>query len=273
MMRYTETDPDIATTSFEVSEVIFSGTTAVGQKVDVVRGPHFGAMIFIDGEGQSAQEDEFIYHEALVHPVMAAGPPPETVLIVGGGEGATAREVLRWPSVRRVKMVDFDREFVELCRTKLPSWSAGAFDDPRLEVAYEDINTWEVRMREPAFDVVIVDLPDSFLLDSAFMTMIRSWGGRVAVQTGAFSPFQLEEVHRRAGIGAVLYRVYVPFFQSEWSFALLDCCEAPDITPVFPAGLRSWDPRPGVPMGALGPFQLPPWARDSSAASLRSHGV
>ena len=96
--------------------------------------PTFGKMLVLDGDTQSSQADEKIYHESLVHPALAACPTRREVLILGGGEGATLREVLRHPGVARCTMVDIDGEVVELCKKYLPEWSAGAFEDPRANV-------------------------------------------------------------------------------------------------------------------------------------------
>ncbi len=108
------------------------------QQIAVVRSPVFGKMLVIDGDTQSAQADERIYHEALVHPALAAASDRREVLILGGGEGATLREVLRCPDVARCTMVDIDALVIELSKKHLPEWSAGAFDDPRARTIVGD---------------------------------------------------------------------------------------------------------------------------------------
>ena len=90
---------------------------------------------------------------------MLAHENPKTVLIMGGGEGATAREVLAHKSVTKVVMVDIDEEFVQLCKTHIKSWGETAFADPRLEVLYMDINEYLASCSEK-FDIVIGDLID-----------------------------------------------------------------------------------------------------------------
>src|SRR6266700_994992 len=79
----------------------------------------FGRCLILNDEIQSAEKDEFIYHECLVQPAMALHPRPQDILILGGGEGATVREILRHPRVRRVTMVDIDGDVVEFCRKYL----------------------------------------------------------------------------------------------------------------------------------------------------------
>src|SRR6202162_5099890 len=120
-----------------IDELYYAGHTPF-QSVAVLRTAAFGKLLVLDGDTQSSQADEKIYHEALVHPAMAAASERAEVLILGGGEGATLREVLRDATVRRCTMVDIDGEVVELSKRYLPEWSAGAFDDPRARVVIGD---------------------------------------------------------------------------------------------------------------------------------------
>jgi spermidine synthase len=85
---------------------------------------------------QSSEADEFIYHEALVHPALLTHPNPQKIFIVGGGEGATLREILRYKSVQSALMVDIDQEVVESCKKYLPEWHQGAFDDKRVALKF-----------------------------------------------------------------------------------------------------------------------------------------
>ncbi len=119
----------------------------------------FGKVLMLDAEVQSTERDEYIYHEALVHPAMLAHPEPREVLVVGGGEGATLREVLKHPSVARAVMVDIDRELVEVAREHMPEWHRGAFDDPRTELVFADARAW-LEASDRRFDVIVLDLTD-----------------------------------------------------------------------------------------------------------------
>ncbi len=120
---------------------------------------HLGRCLVLDGKIQSAEVDEYIYHELLVHPALIAHPGPRRVLVCGGGEGAPLREILRHPSIESVVMVDIDRELVALCREHLPSWHAGAFDDPRVQVHFGDARA-HVEHTADRYDVVIIDITD-----------------------------------------------------------------------------------------------------------------
>ncbi|HTD33959.1 MAG TPA: hypothetical protein VK665_09885 [Candidatus Elarobacter sp.] len=117
---YTEQFAPTELHAHAIEETYFAGRTPF-QSVAVLRTPVFGKLLVLDGDTQSSQADEKIYHETLVHPAMAAAGERSEVLILGGGEGATLREVLRDPSVRRCTMVDIDGQVVELSKRYLPS--------------------------------------------------------------------------------------------------------------------------------------------------------
>jgi spermidine synthase len=120
-----------------IRQVLFSKETPF-QSVDILELGSYGKALVLDGRIQSTSKDEFIYHETLVHPAMLCHPEPRRVFIVGGGEGATLREVLRHRSVQHALMVDIDEEVVARCRELLPEWHQGAFEDPRTDLRYLD---------------------------------------------------------------------------------------------------------------------------------------
>jgi spermidine synthase len=120
-----------------IETILFSKQTQF-QRMEIIETKSYGRCLILDGKMQSSQADEFIYHEALVHPAMLSHPEPKRVFVVGGGEGATVREILRHKSVERVLMVDIDEDVVEGSKQYLPEWSQGAFDDPRVELRYMD---------------------------------------------------------------------------------------------------------------------------------------
>jgi spermidine synthase len=129
------------------------------QKVEILDTYNFGRVVILDNKIQSAEADEFIYHEALVHPAMITHPDPGHILILGGGEGATLREVLKHPTVRRVVMVDIDEEFVHLCKKYLSKWHHGSFDDKRVELIFTDAKEY-IKKTKSLFDIIIADISD-----------------------------------------------------------------------------------------------------------------
>jgi spermidine synthase len=129
------------------------------QRIRVFENPTFGRVMTLDGVVQVTEADNFVYHEMLTHvPILAHGAA-RRVLIVGGGDGGMAREVLKHASVEHVTMVEIDAGVVEFCREYLPGISAGAFDDKRLDLVIADGAAF---MAEPgaAYDVIIVDSTD-----------------------------------------------------------------------------------------------------------------
>ncbi len=141
-----------------ITGVVYRGQTKF-QSIEIVQTGSFGKCLVLDGKIQSCEGDEFIYHEAIVQPAMVTHPRPEKVFIAGGGEGATLRDVLYHPTVKRAVMIDIDGEVVAACKKYLPEYSRGAFDDKRAEVRHEDARAYLARSKEK-FDVMIIDLPE-----------------------------------------------------------------------------------------------------------------
>lgn len=162
---YDYVNPDMVQL-YSIGETIYSRKTEF-QSVEIIELGSFGKCLILDGKVQSSEADEFIYHEALVHPAMFTHPNPEKVFIAGGGEGATLREVLAHQSVKRVVMVDIDSEVIDICRRLLPSLHQGSFEDSRLELHYTDAKEY-LKQSQENFDVIILDLPESLEEGPAF---------------------------------------------------------------------------------------------------------
>ncbi|GAB5361283.1 hypothetical protein AAMO2058_000700400 [Amorphochlora amoebiformis] len=142
----------------QVDELFFVGKSAF-QENAVVRTTAFGRALFMDKQIQSSELDEFIYHESLVKPALTLHSAPKTVFIGGGGEFATAREILKYKSVEKCVMVDIDEEACKQCIKELPSWHDGCIKDPRLKVVYGDAYAYMMDTKEK-FDVVVMDIAD-----------------------------------------------------------------------------------------------------------------
>ncbi|MGC9049753.1 polyamine aminopropyltransferase [Pyrobaculum sp.] len=148
---------------------IYASKKSKYQEILIVETEDYGPALVLDGYIQSTYKDEAYYHEALVQPAMATHPSPQDVLILGGGEGATLREVLKHGTVKKAVMVDIDGDVVELSKKYLPLMHQGAFDDPRAEVRIEDgfVYVENALRRGEKFDVVIMDLTDPYSSDIA----------------------------------------------------------------------------------------------------------
>lgn len=132
-----------------------------GTFVEMIKSTQLGIICYMDGLLQSCEMDEKIYHESLVSLVMTRVVEPKNILILGGGEGAVAREVLRYPGVEEVDMYDWDEEVVSMFRERYPNWGKDAWSDERLHVYHQ--NVFEVAQYgfvKEKYDVIIVDLFD-----------------------------------------------------------------------------------------------------------------
>ncbi|OGO41792.1 MAG: hypothetical protein A2137_07580 [Chloroflexi bacterium RBG_16_58_8] len=217
-----------------IEAVLYTGKTRY-QSAQVVRSCALGICLVLDGKIQSSERDEFIYHEALVHPAMLAHPRPETVFIAGGGEGATLREVLAHGIVKRAVMVEIDGEVTALSRRYLPGLSRGAFEDSRTELHHTDARQFLEKTKEK-FDVIIIDLPDPIekgpsyrLFTGEFYKIVASRlnkKGLVAVQAGSAMLTELLNFtavcHTLKSVFPVVvtYTAHVPCFGGPWGFCL-----------------------------------------------------
>lgn len=130
------------------------------QKIDVIETQHHGKILLIDYYMMLTEDSEFIYHEMMAHVPMAAHSQAHQVLVIGGGDGGVVREVLKYPQVERVMLVEIDEEVIKVCREHFPQL-ARSLDDPRVEVRIED-GVKFVQETDESFDVMIVDSTDPF---------------------------------------------------------------------------------------------------------------
>lgn len=127
------------------------------QLVEVYETDTWGNLMTIDGMVMLSERDEFVYHEMISHVAMFTHPSPKRVLIIGGGDGGTAREVLKHPSVKQVHMVEIDKTVVDASKLHFPG--VGDFENPKLKVLYEDGIAFVRNVRDP-YDVIIIDGSD-----------------------------------------------------------------------------------------------------------------
>jgi len=224
--------PDV-TILYRIRELTYSGKTKF-QSIDIINNERFGKCLVLDGKIQSSEVDEFIYHEALVHPVMIAHSHPEKVFIAGGGEGATLREVLAHNSVKKAIMVDIDEEVVDICRRFLFAWHQNSFDDRRAELHFADAREY-LEKNDDKFDVIIIDLPDPLqkgparlLYTQEFYHLVKQRlqpDGIIAVQAESADWTELENfadiANTLANVFPIVrpYQAHIPSFNSLWGFA------------------------------------------------------
>jgi spermidine synthase len=203
------------------------------QAIEIVELGSYGKALILDGKVQSTTVDEFIYHESIIHPAMLCHPNPRRVFVVGGGEGAPVREILKHRSVESVLMVDIDSAVVEFCRRHLPEMSAGAFEDPRVRVEFMDARAF-LESSDQTFDILIIDISEPIEEGPAYLLFTQEFykvvfdrltaQGALAVQAGTVS---LTGLDCFATVHATLRRVFpvvapyfadIPSFGRPWGF-------------------------------------------------------
>ena len=216
------------------NEIVYAKQSAY-QRIVVTRSA-VGFQLFLDGNLQFASNDEYRYHEALVHPAFAATERHADVLVLGGGDGLALREIFKHDDVRRVTLVDLDPSMTDLGRRfpLLRALNRAAFDDPKLEVVNDDAMRWLANAPEQArYDVIVVDFPDpnNFSLGKLYTTrfygLVRArlaGGGALVVQSTSplFAPrsyWCIVQTLKNAGFAVRPYHANVPSF-GEWGFAL-----------------------------------------------------
>ncbi|MFC6010177.1 polyamine aminopropyltransferase [Nocardia lasii] len=236
------------------SPIVWQARTPYQQIVltESTAGGETDTRLYLNGKLQFASIDEYRYHEALVHPVLAESR--RSVLVLGGGDGLALREILRYPDIDRVTLIELDPAMITLARThpRLTELNEHAFDDPRVRVINTDAFTW-LRSAPELFDAVIIDVPDpdqtsvAKLYSREFYAMtahVLAPGGRLVVQSGSptIAPrtfWTIDATVASAGLRTTPYHVDVPSF-GEWGFVLA-ATTTPTPAMRSPVPLRSLD--------------------------------
>jgi spermidine synthase len=230
MHEYVNRDVAIRTPLLKID---FTGKSAF-QDVKIIETAGFGKTLMLDGKTQSAKFDEFIYHESLVHPALLTHPNPKTVYVGGGGEMATVREILRHKSVEKVVMCDIDKVVCDLSRQYLPEWGEDAWEDPRLELYYDDAKK-NLENYKGKFDIIIMDIADPIeagpgiaLYTQEFYKGLKDKlnpGGIFVTQSGPADLLCIEECFTTINRTLVAsfdhvfpYTSHVPSFACVWGF-------------------------------------------------------
>jgi spermidine synthase len=205
--------------------------------------------LYLDGGLQFSSRDEYRYTESLVYPALGAGA--RSVLVLGGGDGLAARELLRTPGIEKIVQVELDPTVIELARSTMRSANGGSLDNPRVQIVIGDAMSWLRAATSRSFDAVIVDLPDpdtpvlGRLYSTEFYSLVSrvlAPDGLMVVQSG--SPYSTLTAFWRtvstvkaAGYAVTPYHVYVPTF-GDWGFTLArhgDTAPRPALPPRAPA--------------------------------------
>lgn len=242
---YTDRFETAARQALYAAPIVYSEDSRYQQIVMTEAASPFGAQdlrLYLNGDLQFSSVDEYRYHEALVHPAMDG--PREHVLVLGGGDGLAVREILRYPDVESVTLVDLDGAVTDLAREfeDLVALNEGAMNDPRVTVVNEDAFTW-LRQQTGTWDSIIVDMPDPDATETAKLYSVEFYGlatahlnatGRMVVQSGSpyFAPktfWTIASTLEAAGYAPSPYWVSVPSF-GDWGYHLVQAGgEAPEL--------------------------------------------
>lgn len=186
----------------EIKEELFREKTD-HQDMIIFQSDRCGRVLALDNIVQTTESDEFIYHEMIAHMPIIGHGNAKKVLIIGGGDGGTAREALKHKTIEKVVMVEIDRTVVDLSEKYLPSLNGGAFQDPRFELVIQDGLVYTAETEE-RFDVVIVDStdpvgPGAVLFTESFYAQCKrclTEGGILITQSGVpyFQPDELDMI-------------------------------------------------------------------------------
>ena len=262
--------------SVRIEKQLFSGESEY-QRIDVFDSEEFGKFISLDGEIVFSEKDEFIYDEMVTHVPMAVHPHVKNVLIIGGGDGGVAKELLQYKSIESIDVVETDRMFVDVCREYFPE-VACALDDERVKIHYDDGLRF-LRNKKGIYDLIINDSTDPFGHTEGLFTK-EFYGscynalkddGIMVYQHG--SPFYDEDeaacrsMHRKAFRSFPISRVYqahIPTYAAGyWLFGFASKKYHPikDFKPKEWNGLKieTWYYTTHLHMGA---FMLPKYVED-----------
>lgn len=156
---FTEKHTEQVKFSIQVDKQLYSSQSEF-QRIDIFESVEFGRFLTLDGYMMLTQKDEFIYHEMMVHVPMAVHPQVENVLVIGGGDGGTVRELSRYPFIKNIDLVEIDEEVVNACIEYLPQTACG-FQDERVHIYYEDGLKY-IRKFVNNYDLILVDSTDPF---------------------------------------------------------------------------------------------------------------
>ncbi len=156
---FTEKHTEHVKLSIQVDEQLYSSQSEF-QRIDIFSSKEFGKFLTLDGYMMLTEKDEFIYHEMIVHVPMAVHPCVKKALVIGGGDGGTVRELVRYPEIEHIDVVEIDEEVVEACRRYLPQTACG-FADERVHIYYDDGLKF-VRKFVEEYDLILVDSTDPF---------------------------------------------------------------------------------------------------------------
>jgi spermidine synthase len=204
------------------------------QNIRILKFLNGNKVLFLDNQLQLASSDEFIYHESLIHVPFVTHQNPESVLIMGGGDGAAAREALLWKTVKKINLIEIDAEVINSCQFHFQEINQGVFDNSRVSVEINDVREF-LKTKDKKFDIIIYDLSDkefddNHLINHDFLKKCKNMmneNGIMCLQSGSLplesnANFQNFLNLLKSEFNFLkLYPVWVPSYSGFWLFIML----------------------------------------------------
>ncbi|MBY0448999.1 MAG: polyamine aminopropyltransferase [Cyanobacteria bacterium] len=228
--RYEEAPDGSFRNGYQITETLFEGQSDF-QKVTVVDTVAYGRMLLLDDLVQTTERDEFIYHEMIAHiPLLSLERPPERVLVIGGGDGGTAREVLKHPSVQEVVVCEIDGLVIDVCKQFLPSM-AHVFDSPKVTTLVRDGIEY-IATQKNAFDAILIDSSDPVGPGEGLFTEAFYQNVKAALKPGGIMVNQSESPMAQRRSFQLVYRLLNQVFPIVKPYIAT--------IPTYPGGYWSW---------------------------------
>ncbi|MDQ0204706.1 polyamine aminopropyltransferase [Pectinatus haikarae] len=273
---FTEKHTPYVQFSIKIEKQLYAGKSEF-QRIDILESREFGRILTLDGYLMLTEKDEFIYHEMITHVPMSVLPHAHRVLIIGGGDGGTAREILRYKTVESIDLVDIDEMVADACRRYIPQ-TAASLDDPRVKCHFEDGLKY-IRHYENEYDLIIVDSTDPFGPGEGLFTKefygncykaLKDDGIMVNQHESPFYPadsYAMQRAHKRIFASFPISRIYqahIPTYPSgHWLFGFA----SKKYHPIIDARWQEWKKlaiktRYYNPKLHAGAFALPTYVED-----------
>jgi spermidine synthase len=220
-------------------DAILAQTTSAFQHIEIANTPEFGKIMRIDGAMMTSEKEEFFYHECLVHPAAISHGQPKTALIVGGGDGGSTEELLKYKSIEKITLCEIDAEVISLSRLHLSEIHRGAFDSSKVTIIHEDGFSYISNSNNKEFyDLILLDLTDPITTNGSnlagscmspdfFQSCYAKLnnGGSLVLHLG--SPFYHPQRCKKtyANLRAVfpsmyVYTVFIPLYGAVWGMTM-----------------------------------------------------
>lgn len=224
-----------ATINWKDAKIVYEMNSCMGTNIKFIRRPNWGIACYMNDTIQSCEFDEKLYHSSLVDPILkkSDSQSKNIVCIFGGGEGATAREVLKYNNTIHVDMIEWDKDVVNVFQTFCPEWAKGAWDDKRLSIHFKDAFKHILEITDNLYSHIIVDLfePDELsheIWNDFFKNIFRILqpGGKLSLYAGMYNYFEkgesqtkLSEILKNLGFQKIEFsKIFIPSFLGESCF-------------------------------------------------------